>query len=122
MVSVKLYFNSCGVTSADDKINYTLGLLEGAADDWKSDFINTHTNGNGTWDAFESALEQAFAPAQQDYEAAERLKRHSQQGRYIEEYISGFRVLASQAGLSDSTATRQFFASGLDTRVRHEAL
>ncbi|EKM77024.1 hypothetical protein AGABI1DRAFT_93686 [Agaricus bisporus var. burnettii JB137-S8] len=121
MVSLELYFNSYGITTDNSKINYTLGLLEGAASNWKSDFIATHPN-YPNWTDFKNSLEQAFAPAQQGYEAEQKLRRYRQNGEYIEHYISGFSVLSSQAGLPDSTALRAYFAEGLDKDVRIEAI
>ena len=117
-------YNSYGIQDDQNRVNYTLGLLHGAAASWRQDYIATHGGQNAqTWVQFSQALEQAFAPAQQAHEAEQQLRHLKQRGRYIEEYISEFAVLASQAGLTaDSVAVQAYFAAGLDRDVRHEAL
>ena len=92
---------------------------------WRQDYITTHAaqNQQQNWAQFTASLEQSFAPAQQTHEAEQRLRRLKQRGRYIEEYISEFAVLASQAGLTDDTvALRAYFSEGLDPAIAHEAL
>ena len=126
MVSVNLYFDSYGLTDETTKIRYTLSLLEGAAALWQQDYIANHplTGANiPSWADFTTSLEQSFAPVQQTHEAEQKLRRLRQRGRYIEEYIAEFAVLASQAGLTaDNTALRAYFAEGLDDPIRFEAL
>jgi len=121
IVAVNLYLTSYAVTDDTQKINFCLGTMSGSAGDWKQDYI-ANRPANDTWILFEAALEQAFCSVQQTYEAEQKLRAYRQNGRYIEEYISGFAVLMSQAGLQDTVSTRAYFQEGLDPLVRHEAL
>jgi hypothetical protein len=122
LASVNLYFTSYGVQDNGQRVNYTLGLLEGAAAPWRQDYITTHAAAPQTWVQFTAALDQSFAPAQQTHEAEQELRRLRQSGRYIETYISEFAILASQAAIGDNTALRAYFAEGLDPAVRYEAI
>jgi len=121
LVQINLYLDSNQCTDDLDRINFTLGFMSGAAGDWKQDYIDRRPQGE-TWRTFQDALDQAFAPIQQDFEAEEKLDRLRQRGRYIEEYISNFAVLVSQAHIPDSISLQSYFKKGLDPAVRHEAL
>lgn len=124
MAALELYYKSVGESDNAKRINYALGLLQNKAEDWQRDYITRHAadETQQSWRAFKDALEQAFAPAQLRHEAEERLQSYRQTGRYIEEYISGFSVLASQANITDDTALSSYFARGLDPTVRIEAI
>ncbi|KAF5346373.1 hypothetical protein D9756_011391 [Leucocoprinus leucothites] len=129
MAKVKLYFNSYGVTDDQSRINYTLGLLDGAAKLWQQDYRLSQATAATqagytphTFDEFKNALEQSFAPTQQSFEAERELRYYRQQSKYIKEYITNFSILASCAGLTDSTSLQSYFAKGLDNNVRFEAI
>jgi len=126
ITSVELYFTSVPIAGDNDRIRYALGLLSSAADDWKKDYINTHgptnPNGLGTWQTFVAALEQSFRPIRHAEEAHRKIRAWKQNGGYIDEYIAGFSVLASEAGLTDGAPIRQYFKEGLDREVRIEAI
>ena len=126
IASVKLYFDSTGTNNARNQKDYALGLMAGSASLWVQDYIATHPRNAAqqhTWAEFENALEQAFAPAQENYIAEQQLRSLRQRGRYIEEYISEFSVLASRAGLTtDNVALRAYFQEGLDPAIAYEAL
>ncbi|KAF5347619.1 hypothetical protein D9756_010663 [Leucocoprinus leucothites] len=111
MAEVKLYFNSYGVTSNTERINYTLGLLDGAAmlsqQDYRLSQATTATQAGyvaHTFNQFKNVLGQSFAPTQQSFEAERELHYYRQQNKYIEEYITNFSILTSCAGLVDSTS------------------
>jgi hypothetical protein len=122
--SIELYFRSAGITTDPDRVNYTLGLLKGSADNWKQDFITSTpaTRNNYTWAHLTNAMDQSFAPTQQAYKAERNLQNCKQKGKYIENYISEFSTLMSQSGLQDSTTIRAYFSKGLNPKVRYEAL
>ncbi|KAF5345961.1 hypothetical protein D9756_010904 [Leucocoprinus leucothites] len=129
MAEVELYFNSYGVTDDQSRINYTLGLLDGAAKLWQQNYRTSQADAARqaghvphTFDEFKNALEQSFAPTQQSFEAERELHYYRQQNKYIEEYIANFSVLASRAGLTDSTSLQSYFAEGLDNNVRFKAI
>ncbi|KAF5346999.1 hypothetical protein D9756_011024 [Leucocoprinus leucothites] len=129
MAEVKLYFNSYGVTDDTSRINYTLGLLDGAAKLWQQDYRLSQADAARqagyvphTFDQFKNVLKQLFTPTQQSFEAERELYYHKQQGKYIEGYITNFSVLASHAGLADSTSLQSYFTEGLDNDVRFKAI
>ncbi|KAF5345106.1 hypothetical protein D9756_011473 [Leucocoprinus leucothites] len=111
MAEVELYFDLYGVTDDQARINYTLGLLDGAAKLWQQDYRLSQAAAATqaghvphTFDQFKNALEQSFAPTQQSFEAERELHYYRQQNKYIKEYITNFSVLTSCAGLTDSTS------------------
>ncbi|KAF5361065.1 hypothetical protein D9756_004498 [Leucocoprinus leucothites] len=129
MAEVKLYFDSYGVTDDQSRINYTLGLLDRAAKLWQQDYRLSQATAATqagytphTFDEFKDVLEQSFAPTQQSFEAERELCYYRQRNKYIEEYIANFSVLASHAGLTDSTSLQSYFTEGLDNDVRFEAI
>ncbi|KAF5360853.1 hypothetical protein D9756_004558 [Leucocoprinus leucothites] len=129
VAKVELYFNSYGVTSDTQRINYTLGLLNGAAKLWQQDYRLSQATAATqagyvahTFDQFKNTLEQLFTPTQQSFEAERELCYYRQRNKYIKEYIANFSILASDAGLVDSTSLRSYFAKGLDNGVRFEAI
>ncbi|KAF5346270.1 hypothetical protein D9756_011262 [Leucocoprinus leucothites] len=111
MAEVKLYFSSHGITDDASRINYTLGLLDGATKLWQQDHGTSQADVDRqagyiahTFNDFKNVLEQSFTPTQQSFEAERELHYYRQQGKYIKEYITNFSVLASHAGLTDSTS------------------
>jgi hypothetical protein len=126
---VEHYFRALGITDDDEKINFTLGQLQGSAFLWRMGYTEKHiTNPPAnhqpqTWAQFTTDLEQAFAQDTQAHQSGRHLKDIRQNGRYIETYISEFSNLAVQAGLTDdTTAVRIYFEDGLDPDIRFEAL
>ncbi|KAF5348902.1 hypothetical protein D9756_009853 [Leucocoprinus leucothites] len=129
MAEVELYFDSYGVTDDQARINYTLGLLDGAAKLWQQDYRTSQAYAARqaghvphTFEQFKNALKQSFTPTQQSFEAERELYYYRQRNKYIEEYIANFSILASHAGLTDSTSLRSYFTKGLDNDVRFEAI
>ncbi|KAJ3558102.1 hypothetical protein NP233_g11575 [Leucocoprinus birnbaumii] len=122
IISVEHYLDTLQITSDVQRINYTLGLMEGSAAYWKQDYVAQQLAHTQTWNEFRDDLDQAFAPVQETYEAERRLRSLKQHGSYIGTYISAFTLAASHAGLSDNPSLHTMFANGLDPDIRYEAI
>ena len=119
---LKIYCSARRITDDRDKIYLALTLMEDAAANWRDNFYTTNTNWSN-WNTFEDDLKKVFAPTQKEYEYEQQLRDLRQNGRYIEEYISEFAILASQAGATaDNSQTRAYFAEGLDHIIRIQAI
>lgn len=122
------YFNSVGITSDTNKINYTLALLTHPATYWKEQWISAHTTiegySPGDWSTFYQELADAYDPLPNQADAEEKLRTLRQNGRPIEQYISEFTTLAGRAGIAGEnaqTALVAYFRAGLDDAVKIEA-
>jgi len=112
----------------ETKIIFTLALLVGPAATWKATFLQSKWDATnsvynfGTWPAFVTALETSFRPANRTYDAMERLAHIKQGTRTVDEYISEFRALATEAGVTADTQTIYHFREGINPALGNIAI
>lgn len=121
--SLEIYF--AGFQNATDaqKIIYALTLMEGAAASWRAQYKQDHTPAAtgtftpGTWAQFRTDLDTSFLPHNRQTSALEDLLKLKQDRRLVDEYISEFKTLSYQAGITSNMELIHHFRKGLDTAV-----
>lgn len=123
--AVQLYIDAKPGAFSDDKtkIQFALSYMStGPAATWRGAFLESNKELDGsqtlpTWKKFLEGLDTSFAPNNVPADAMDRIRHLKQNGRYIDDYISQFQILAYQADLGDGVAAVNYFKNGLDRPV-----
>jgi hypothetical protein len=124
---IQLYILASGTTYDNDQKRILLALsflTGGNALAWKQAWVTDKMDAVtttapldlGIWDDFVSQFKTAFSPAEAAATARMKLSTLQQTGD-VEDYINEFRILASQARVTDATIQIEYFMHGLEPKL-----